>query len=202
MDNKLIQSAVESFSSLPGIGKKSAQRLIFHILGQSEEYAQEFANSIRKLREEIQYCSNCGNISDSDLCSVCENPARNRQVICVVEHFKDLYAIEATGSFSGVYHVLGGLISPIDGIGPDQLRVQELADRIAEGEETELILALSTSIQGDTTAFFLANQFPDVKVTTLARGVSFGGDLEYVDDLTLGRSLLSRTPFNPNTNFE
>lgn len=202
MENKLIQQAVSSFASLPGIGKKTAQRLVFHMLNQEKEYTQSFAHAIQTLREQIQYCTSCGNISEASICSICKNPGRNHSLICVVEHFKDLFAVEATGSFSGVYHVLGGLISPIDGLGPEQLRVQELAERIEDKEDIELILALSTSIQGDTTAFYLANQFPNTKVTTLARGVSFGGDLEYVDDLTLGRSLLSRTPFNPNSDLD
>lgn len=195
--SKLIEEAVEAFSSLPGIGKKTALRLVLHLLKQGVAQSESFANAIVKMRKEIKECSVCHHISDDSLCSICADKKRDATVICVVENIRDLMAIEQTGQFRGRYHVLGGLISPIEGIGPEELNIATLDDRIKKGEVKELIMALSPTIEGDTTIFYLSKHFKDydVEVSTISRGVSFGGDLEYADELTLGRSILARLPF-------
>lgn len=195
--SKLIEEAVEAFSSLPGIGKKTALRLVLHLLKQDVAQSESFANAIVKMRKEIKECSVCHHISDDSLCSICADKKRDATVICVVENIRDLMAIEQTGQFRGRYHVLGGLISPIEGIGPEELNIATLDDRIKKGEVKELIMALSPTIEGDTTIFYLSKHFKDydVEVSTISRGVSFGGDLEYADELTLGRSILARLPF-------
>lgn len=195
--SKLIENGVSAFASLPGIGKKTALRLVIHLLQEDEELAKNISESIYKLRTEIKYCQKCGNISDDEICSICSNTSRKHDLICVVENFRDILAIENTGQYRGVYHILGGLISPLDGIGPDKLNISSLIHRIQTQNIQEVIMALNPTIEGDTTLFYLSKQlssFP-VTVTTLARGVAFGGELEYVDEVTLARSIHSRRPF-------
>jgi recombination protein RecR len=193
----LLEKAVAEFEKLPGIGKKTALRLVLHLLRQEKESVTEFSNAISRLRNEIRYCRTCFNLSDEELCSICRNPRRNTSVVCVVENIREVMAIENTHQFTGLYHVLGGVISPMDGIGPDQLRIDSLIERCRSGEIRELIMALSPTVEGDTTVFYLARKLKDsgIKITTLARGVAFGGELEYVDDVTLGRSLTARIPY-------
>lgn len=199
----LLTSAVDEFAKLPGIGRKTALRLVLHLLRQEPERAVMLGESIVRLRREVKYCKSCHNISDSDYCQICSNPKRDPSVVCVVENVKEVMVIEATHQFHGLYHVLGGLISPMDGIGPQHLQIESLISRIetarAEVPIREIILALSTTMEGDTTNFYifrkLAAQFPDLKVTTLARGVSIGDEIEYADEVTLGRSILNRTLF-------
>ena len=196
--SKLIEQAVQAFTRLPGIGRKSATRLVLYLLQHNKEESEQLAASIFKMRTEIKYCEICHNVSDDTSCSICNNKSRRNEVICVVENIRDLLAVENTQQFSGVYHVLGGKISPIDGIGPDLLNIQSLVDRVKENEVTELIMALSPTIEGDTTVFYLSKIMNDlpVKITTIARGVGFGGELEYVDEITLGRSIMTRQPFD------
>jgi len=202
--SQLLTSAVEEFSKLPGIGRKTALRLVLHLLRQEPERAQLLGESLIKLRREVKYCKCCHNISDSDLCQICSNPKRDASTVCVVENVKEVMVIEGTRQFQGLYHVLGGLISPMDGIGPQQLQIDSLVERIREshtsGKEPirEVILALSTTMEGDTTNFYIFRKlapFADLKVTTLARGVSVGDEIEYADEVTLGRSILNRTLF-------
>jgi recombination protein RecR len=195
--SKLIEEAVEAFASLPGIGKKTALRLVLHLIKQDEEKSEKFANAILQMRKNIKTCKQCHNISDDEICSICTNTRRDRSVICVVENIRDLMAIEDTGQFRGLYHVLGGVISPIEGISPFDLTIDSLLERIDKGEAKELIMAISPTIEGDTTIFYISKQLKgkDIKVSTIARGVSFGGELEYADELTLGRSILTRTPY-------
>ncbi len=199
----LLTHAVDEFSRLPGIGHKTALRLVLHLLRQEPERALQLGESLIRLRNDVRYCKCCHNISDSDLCQICSNPKRDAQVVCVVENVKEVMIVEATRQFSGLYHVLGGLISPMDGIGPNQLQIDSLVERIAASRQTstpitEVILALSTTMEGDTTNFYIfrkLSQFADLKVTTLARGVSVGDEIEYADEVTLGRSILHRTLF-------
>lgn len=199
----LLTSAVDEFAKLPGIGRKTALRLVLHLLRQEPERAVMLGESIVRLRREVKYCKSCHNISDSDYCQICSNPKRDPSIVCVVENVKEVMVIESTHQFHGLYHVLGGLISPMDGIGPQHLQIESLISRIetarAEVPIREIILALSTTMEGDTTNFYifrkLAAQFPDLKVTTLARGVSIGDEIEYADEVTLGRSILNRTLF-------
>jgi recombination protein RecR len=195
--SKLIEEAVEAFASLPGIGKKTALRLVLHLIKQDVDKSEEFANAIVNMRKHIKTCKQCHNISDSDICSICTDTRRDHAVICVVENIRDLMAIEDTGQFRGAYHVLGGVISPIEGISPYDLNIESLLDRIEKGEAKELIMAISPTIEGDTTIFYISKQLKDkdIKVSSIARGVSFGGELEYADELTLGRSILTRTPY-------
>lgn len=194
--SKLIEEAVNSFCRLPGIGKKTALRMVLHLLKENKEEVAHFSNTIAKMRNEVAYCPACNNISDGDLCSICRNPARKQHLICVVENIRDVISIESTQQFDGLYHVLGGLLSPLDGIGPDQLMLGNLLDKIKGGAVEELIMALNPTIEGDTTVFFISKQIKEsgVKVTSIARGVSFGGELEYTDELTLGRSIMKRMP--------
>jgi len=196
--SKLIEQAVQAFTRLPGIGRKSATRLVLYLLQQEKEESEQLAGSISKMRTDIQFCSICHNVSDEKTCSICTNSMRRNQVICVVENIRDLLAVENTQQFNGVYHVLGGKISPIDGIGPDQLNIASLVNRVKEQDVGELIMALSPTIEGDTTVFYLSKIMKDlsVKITTIARGVGFGGELEYVDEITLGRSIMTRQPFD------
>jgi len=193
----LLEKAVEEFSRLPGIGKKTALRLVLFILRLDSEEVKTFGNTIIQLKENIHYCKSCNNISDTELCSICANPSRDHSFVCVVENIRDVMAIENTQQFKGIYHVLGGIISPMDGLGPNDLKTDILAKKIREGKIKELILALSTTMEGDTTNFYLYKKFKNfpVTITTLARGVSIGGELEYTDEVTLGRSILNRTPF-------
>ena len=195
----LLQKAVDAFSRLPGIGPKSALRLALHLLRQEEEEAENLAQSITDLRRKVVYCSECRMISDAPLCPVCSNPERDRGIICVVENVRDVMSIEHTGRYKGLYHVLGGIISPIDGIGPADLAVEPLMERLARGGVREVVLALSTTMEGETTCFYLFKKIVPFKlsVTTIARGVGFGDQLEYTDELTLGRSIENRQPFKP-----
>jgi recombination protein RecR len=195
--SKLLEEAVEVFAGLPGIGRKTALRLVLFLLRQDKEVIGRFGETILRLKDEIRYCTSCNNISDMEVCDICANTHRDHSVVCVVENPQDVMAIENTGQYHGIYHVLGGLISPVDGIGPDDLVTAPLEEKIKRGEVQELILALSTTMEGDTTNFYLFRRFKDypVKITTLARGVSIGGELEYADEITLGRSIANRTPF-------
>jgi len=195
--SKLLENAVNEFSKLPGIGRKSALRLVLYLLRQDVEAVNYFGNSIIQLRNEIKHCKICHNISDTDICQICNNQSRNRSVICVVENIRDVMSIENTQQFNGLYHVLGGIISPMDGIGPSELEIESLVKRVEQGEVIEIILALSTTMEGDTTNFYIYRKLKDkdVKISTLARGVSVGDELEYTDEITLGRSLTNRVPY-------
>jgi len=193
----LLSDAVESFSSLPGIGKKTALRLVLHLLQENPNATKNMADSLVNMRENIKYCSQCFNISDNDICQICSNSKRDKSVICVVRNIKDIIAIEETGHFFGVYHVLGDLISPIDGIGPDDIRINELEARVDKDEVKEIIMAITPSIEGDTTIFYISKKLSqkEIPISTIARGVSFGGELEYADEITLGRSIVSRVKY-------
>jgi recombination protein RecR len=195
--SRLLENAVNEFAKLPGIGRKSALRLVLHILKQEVHEVEIFANSLLQLRSEVKHCRVCHNISDTDVCNICSNPSRNKSFICVVENIKDVMAIENTHQFNGLYHVLGGIISPMDGIGPSDLEVDSLVGRVNEGGIDEIILALSTTMEGDTTNFFIFKKLKnlEVKISTLARGVSIGDELEYTDEVTLGRSIVNRMNF-------
>jgi recombination protein RecR len=192
-----LENAVNEFAKLPGIGRKSALRLVLHMLKQDVHEVEIFANSLLQLRSEVKHCKVCHNISDTDVCNICSNPSRNASFICVVENIKDVMAIENTHQFSGLYHVLGGIISPMDGIGPSDLEVESLVNRVSEGSVEEIVLALSTTMEGDTTNFFIYKKLKNlsVKISTLARGVSIGDELEYTDEITLGRSIVNRMNF-------
>ncbi len=195
--SKLIQNAVNEISQLPGIGKRTALRLALHMLRQQKNQTEDLANALVLMRNNIKFCNNCHNISDLDTCEICSNPKRDNSIICVVEDIRDVMAIESTSSFKGLYHVLGGKISPMDGIGPDDLNITSLVDKAKSGVVKELIFALSSTMEGDTTNFYiykLINKF-DVLTSTIARGVSVGDDLEYADEITLGRSITNRIPF-------
>jgi len=195
--SKLLENAVNEFSKLPGIGRKSALRLVLHLLRQDVEAVNYFGNSVIQLRNEIKHCKICHNISDTNICQICNNPSRNQSVICVVENIRDVMSVENTQQFNGLYHVLGGIISPMDGIGPAELEIESLVKRVENSEVIEIILALSTTMEGDTTNFYIYRKLKDkeVKISTLARGVSVGDELEYTDEITLGRSLTNRVPY-------
>lgn len=196
--SSLLENAVSAFASLPGIGRKTALRLVLHLLKQNEQEVTAFGEAFIKLRREIQYCTVCHNISESPVCPICSSPSRDASTLCVVENVKDVMSIENTQQHHGLYHVLGGLISPMDGIGPQDIEIDSLAQRVAAGDIKEVILALSATMEGDTTNFYIFRRlapYPDVKITMLARGVSVGNEIEYTDSLTLGRSILNRTPF-------
>ena len=196
--SSLLESAVSEFSKLPGIGRKTALRLVLHLLRQDEHVAVNFGEAIVRLRKEIRYCRLCHNISEQELCPICANAARDASIICVVENVKDVMSIENTHQHHGVYHVLGGLISPMDGIGPQDIEIDSLVERVRTGGVSEVILALSATMEGDTTNFYIFRRLAefDVKITMLARGVSVGNEIEYTDELTLGRSILNRTLFS------
>ncbi len=198
LSSKLLQDTVNTLSSLPSIGKKSALRLALHLIDDETNKAKKIANVLGILKEQIKYCVHCHNISDLDECEICINPVRNRTVLCIVESIRDVVAIEETQEFSGLYHVLGGVISPMDGIGPDQLNIDQLVQRVKEQEIDELIMALSPTIEGETTIYYITKliDLDILKVTTIARGVAFGGELEYADEVTLGRSIRSRLPYS------
>ena len=200
--SKLVESAVMELSRLPGIGKKTALRLALHLLKKDNSVAQSLGESITKMRNEIVFCKECHNISDSEICDICSNPKRNKELICVVEDIRDVMAIENTGQYTGVYHILGGIISPMDGIGPSDLNIDTLIDRVNQQNIREVVMALSTTIEGDTTNFFIYKKLQefDVDVTTIARGISIGDELEYADEVTLGRSILNRTPYESTLN--
>lgn len=195
--SKLLENAVSEFSKLPGIGKKTALRLVLFLLRQNKDEVKSFGDSIIKLHNEIKYCRSCNNISDTDLCKICANPSRDHSTICVVENIRDVLSIENTQQHHGIYHVLGCIISPIDGFGPGDLVLKALETKIKNKEVKEIILALPTTMEGDTTNFYLYRKFNDsgIKISTLARGVSIGDDLEYADEITLGRSIVNRTLF-------
>ncbi len=192
----LLENAVNEFARLPGIGKKTALRMVLHLLKQDESFTENFSETIAKMRRDIRFCQRCHNVSDADICSICANSLRNQRLICVVENLRDVIAIENTQQFSGTYHILGGVISPLDGIGPDQLQIESLVQRIKKEGTEELIFALSPNIQGDTTIYYIQKKIKELncKITTIARGIAFGGELEYADELTLGRSLQNRMP--------
>ena len=198
--SKLLENAVEEFGRLPGIGKKTALRLVLHLLKQQESEVNRFTQSLNLLKEKIQYCKVCYNISDEEQCEICTSVKRDKSIICVVEDTRDVMAIENTNQFQGVYHVLGGLISPMDGVGPSDLKIEGLIQRLRTSEIKEVILALSATMEGDTTIFYLYRKLKefDIHVSTIARGISFGGELEYVDEVTLGRSILTRIPYERN----
>lgn len=195
--SKLLENAINEVSQLPGIGRRTALRLVLHLLRQPKDQTSHLAKALEAVRQEIKFCKSCHNISDSDICEICSNPHRNEEIICVVEDVRDVMAIESTSSFRGLYHVLGGKISPMDGIGPNELTIDSLVARTKEGKIKELIFALSSTMEGDTTNFYIYKQIQDLDVTTstIARGISVGDELEYADEITLGRSILNRIPF-------
>jgi recombination protein RecR len=192
----LLENAVNEFAKLPGIGKKTALRLVLHLLKQETDTVVNFGEAISRMRKEIRFCQRCYNIADADICSICSNSSRKQEIICVVETIRDVIAIETTQQYNGTYHVLGGIISPLDGIGPDQLNIDPLILRVQKEQIQELIFALNPTIQGDTTIYYIQKKLlsPSVKVTTISRGIAFGGELEYADEMTLARSLANRLP--------
>ena len=194
----LLENAVNEFAKLPGIGRKTALRLVLHLLRQDESVAESFGNAVIRLRREVHYCNVCHNISDTETCALCSDPSRDGTIICVVENIKEVMVIENTRQYRGLYHVLGGIISPMDGIGPSDIEIGSLVERVAAGNVKEVILALSPTMEGDTTNFYIFRKLApfDVKITIIARGVSIGGELEYTDEITLGRSILNRTLFS------
>lgn len=195
--SKLLERAVNEMSQLPGIGKRTALRLVLHMLKQPKEQIISLSQALQTMRSDIKFCKSCHNISDVDLCEICSNPNRNGDIICVVEDVRDVMAIENTSSFKGLYHVLGGKISPMDGIGPHDLNIQSLTEKVKQGKIKELIFALSSTMEGDTTNFYIFKQIQDyhINVSTIARGISVGDELEYADEITLGRSIVNRIPF-------
>ncbi len=195
--SRLIEDAVNEFSRLPGVGKKTALRLVLHLLRQPREQSQKFGESIMRMREEIKFCRQCHNVADADLCGICSSHRRDQSLICVVENLRDVMAVENTNHFNGVYHVLGGVISPMDGIGPDDLEINSLVERLKAQETREVIMALSPTMEGDTTIFYISRKLSpfNVKVTAISRGISVGGELEYTDEITLARALANRMPY-------
>ena len=196
LPSSLLENAVAQFAKLPGIGKKTALRLVLPLLKQEVNDVQHFGETIARMRRDIKFCQRCHNISDGDICSICANSMRNQKLICVVENIRDVIAIESTQQFNGAYHVLGGIISPLDGIGPDQLSIESLVSRIEKEETEELVFALNPNIQGDTTIYYIQKKLAHLpcRVTTIARGIAFGGELEYADEMTLARSIANRLP--------
>lgn len=195
----LLEHAVEEFAKLPGIGRKTAMRLVLHTLRMDMDKVDSFCNAVSTLRHDVCYCRVCHNISDEDVCQICGNPSRNAAQICVVENIQDVMALEQTQQYKGLYHVLGGVISPMDGVGPSQLEIASLVDRVEKGGIEEVILALSSTMEGDATSFFIfrkLSKHPEVRLTVLARGLSINDELQYTDEVTLGRSLVNRVPFN------
>ncbi len=200
--SSLLENAVNEFAKLPGIGKKTALRLVLHLIKQDSTEVNQFSETIAKMRKEIKFCHRCHNISDKILCNICSNTMRKQEMLCVVENIRDVIAIESTQQFNGIYHVLGGVISPLDGIGPEQLTIDTLVDRIPKEEIQEIIFALSPTIQGDTTIYYISKKLSGgsnaqalpVKISTIARGIAFGGELEYVDEMTLAKSISNRIP--------
>ncbi|HUR10985.1 MAG TPA: recombination mediator RecR [Flavitalea sp.] len=192
----LLENAVNEFSRLPGIGRKTALRLVLHLLKQEASVVEGFGETVMRMRKEIKFCQRCCNVADADICSICSNSSRRQDMICVVESIRDVIAIESTQQFNGVYHVLGGIISPLDGIGPDQLNIESLLNRVHKEKVEELIFALNPTIQGDTTIYYIQKKLQPAscRVTTIARGIAFGGELEYADEMTLARSLQNRLP--------
>lgn len=196
LSSNLLEAAVKEFSRLPGIGKKTALRLVLHLLKQEEAEVAQFSETIDRMRKEIKFCKTCFNISDLDQCTICSNASRKKEVICVVENIRDVIAIESTEQYNGVYHVLGGVISPLDGIGPDQLTISALTERIPQENTKEIVFALSPTIQGDTTIYYIRKKLnnPELRFTTIARGIAFGGELEFADEMTLAKSIRNRLP--------
>ncbi|MEJ7589083.1 MAG: recombination mediator RecR [Ferruginibacter sp.] len=194
--SSLLENAVNEFAKLPGIGKKTALRLVLHLVKQDTNEVTQFSEAVSRMREEIKFCGRCHNISDTELCNICSNHSRKRDLVCVVENIRDVIAIESTQQFNGVYHVLGGIISPLDGIGPEQLTIERLVQRVENEAITEIIFALSANIQGDTTIYYISKKLKGLtlKITTIARGIAFGGELEYADEMTLARSISNRIP--------
>jgi len=197
LPSKLVENAVNEMAQLPGIGKRTALRLVLHLLKQPLEQTEELAQALAKMRKDIQFCTTCHTISDAEVCSICSNSSRDKSIICVVEDVRDVMAIENTNMFKGVYHVLGGKISPIEGIGPSQLKITSLVEKVKGGGVSEIIFALSSTMEGDTTNFYIYKQIKEysVNTSTIARGIAVGDELEYADEVTLGRSLLNRIPF-------
>ncbi|WP_025742551.1 recombination mediator RecR [Aquimarina pacifica] len=195
--SKLLENAVYEMSQLPGVGKRTALRLVLHLLRQPQSQTEHLTNALGALRKDIKYCKTCFSISDVDICEICNNPSRNRGIVCVVEDIRDVMAIESTGQYRGLYYVLGGKISPLDGIGPNELNIASLVEKAALGEIKELIFALSATMEGDTTNFFIYKQLEglDIKTSTIARGIGVNDELEYADEVTLGRSIVNRIPF-------
>jgi len=196
LSSALLEAAVKEFSKLPGIGKKTALRLVLHLLKQEEVDVSHFSDTINQMRKEIKFCKTCFNISDQDACPICLNPSRKKEVICVVENIRDVIAIESTEQYNGVYHVLGGIISPLDGVGPEQLTIESLAERVQQEGTKEIVFALNPTIQGDTTIYYIRKKLNNasLKYTAIARGISFGGELEYADEMTLAKSIRNRLP--------
>ncbi|MBE6307554.1 MAG: recombination protein RecR [Bacteroidaceae bacterium] len=194
----LLENAVNEFAKLPGIGRKTALRLVLHLLRQDTSSVDNFAHTLTRMRHDIKYCRVCHNISDTEVCALCADTTRDSSTVCVVENVREVMAVEATGQFRGLYHVLGGVISPMDGIGPADLQIESLVRRVAAGDIKEIILALSATMEGDTTNFYIFRKLApyDVRISLIARGVSVGDELEYTDEITLGRSILNRTPFS------
>jgi len=193
----IVEQAVEALSGFTGIGKRSALRMVMYLLNRPEHEVVNLADSILKIKTELKLCRTCGNVSDHEFCNVCSNPSRNAKIICVVEDFSDQMSIESTSQFTGVYHVLGGLISPMDGIGPDQLRIQALIERVEKNTPEEIIMAFSATVEGDTTMFYLAKKLRDfpVRISCISRGIAIGGEIGYADEITLGRSIANRTEY-------
>ena len=198
LPSTLLEKAVGEFSKLPGIGRKTALRLMLHLLRQPAANVDSLTQALSRMRHEVRYCSVCHNISDTEVCPICSDQRRDRSVICVVENIQDVMAVENTQQFHGLYHVLGGVISPVDGVGPSDRQIASLVERVAQGEVKEVILALGSTMEGDTTNFYISRKLApyDVALTVLARGISVGDELEYADEVTLGRSIINRTPFN------
>jgi len=195
--SKLLENAVNAMSQLPGVGKRTALRLVLHLLRQPQDQTLQLANALSTMRNDIKFCKSCNNISDLNICEICSNPNRDESIICVVEDVRDVMAIENTSSFKGLYHVLGGKISPMDGIGPNDLCIEPLVEKVKQGNVKELIFALSSTMEGDTTNFYIYKQIQDYKIftSTIARGISVGDEIEYADEITLGRSIMNRIPF-------
>lgn len=202
--SRLIEDAVNEFTRLPGVGKKTALRFVLHLLKQDASVVNNFGNALIRLRNELRYCKNCHNISDKDTCDICDNASRDHSQVCVVEDVRDVMAIENTQQFKGLYHVLGGIISPMDGIGPTDLNIETLVAKAARGEIKEVIMALSTTMEGDTTNFYIYKRLKEfnISITTIARGIAIGDELEYADEVTLGRSIVNRTPYENTLSFK
>lgn len=195
--SKTIENAINQFKTLPGVGAKTAMRMVLHLLKQEKNQLKEFENAIEGIRERLVFCKECHNISDSEICTICVNTNRENDLICVVQDVRDVLALEATQQFNGKYHILGGIISPIDGVGPDKLNIKSLLERVEKYKVKELIFALSATMEGDTTIYYISKKLSQtkVKITTISRGIAIGGELEYVDEITLGRSVSSRIPY-------
>jgi recombination protein RecR len=195
LPSALLENAVNEFAKLPGIGKKTALRLVLHLLKQEADSVRQFGDAISRMRKDIRFCQRCYNVADADICSICSNSMRKQDMICVVETIRDVIAVETTQQYNGIYHVLGGIISPLDGVGPDQLNIEPLLHRVQKEHTQELIFALNPNIQGDTTIYYIQRKLPlTLKITTISRGIAFGGELEYADEMTLARSLANRLP--------